>query len=803
MAAPKPSPLWRPTSAQRAGRRGGRRVAVLALTGGILALVGAVAAWLTFPSAFRQPHFVPLCVGEYGDEFPLRRWARQDAEVLRRLPWHQSNTFARQERSLLDGDLRNLAGQGRDQPVVVYISAYVLPGPGGDLFLLPADARLAQSATWIPLREVFAHLRACPARRKLLLLDVMQAFIDPAKGLLANDAAARLEPLLDEMLPQDANLAVLCACSPGQVSLTSEDLGQSVFGHFLYRGLCGEADGAGPTGKVDRRVSVRELAEYVTAEVDRWAQRQRQARQTPQLLNLGHDFALAQVEGECAAVAGLGGYPVWLRRGWEERDRWWADETFRTAPRAFRALETALLRAEQQWRGGAGAEAVRADLQTRLGQVRRRRDEEAPAREQAEPRSLAEALLRKGLALDPPDRDPVVEAQRLAALAVRTRGPKPAEADVKRLEAGTKELLKPFTGKPLQLARVVLAAATEAPLGADAVQFLAGLLGKGRVPALAETDYLKRVATLPPDRRGAWPAEAVLLALQTAREAARAEAADPQALLWVRAGLDRAARRRREGETLLFAADGDRSRAAATLKEARNAYAAINRDLEVIREALRCRDEALVLLPGYAPALEVDPGPARTWEEAVATARSLRALLSEPRDAVGAGPDGPVPKMAELTDTLRHDPNGLKRLRRPLEPEHRQGLIERRKQGDPTDEKVVRALLETTWPKARERVQLFSALRELSAALAARPGPQEALPAWRAGPAVAAERGRALQRARWSLDLLRLEGVEGLGALEKALAGAGRAPQDERRRQALTEELRRAWARASAGATGE
>jgi hypothetical protein len=293
----------------------------------------------------------------------------------------------------------------------------------------------------------------------------------------------------------------------------------------------------------------------------------------------------------------------------------------------------------------------------------------------------------------------------------------------------------------------------------------------------------------------------VLLALQTTREAAKAEASDPRALPWARAALQRAAKRQREGEALLFAADRDsRARAAAPLREARGAYRAINHDLEIIREAQRCSAEAVVLLPGFAPYLEVDPAPAATWEEALASAHSLRVLLAAPTDAVGAGPGGPVGKMAELTDALR-DQNGLKRLRRPLEPEYRKKWINRRKQGDPTDERVMRAILATTWPTARQRKQLWPVWRDIVAALSSKPGERDSLPPWQEARAIRAERSRALRRARWSLELLRLAGAEELGGLEKALRQAERKPADERRLTVVAEELRRAWARQQSSAT--
>src|SRR5436305_1857698 len=100
----------------------------------------------------------------------------------------------------------------------------------------------------------------------------------------------------------------------------------------------------------------------------------------------------------------------------------------------------------------------------------------------------------------------------------------------------------------------------------------------------------------------------------------------------------------------------------------------------------------------------------------------------------------------------------------------------------------MRAVLATTWPTAPQRKQLWPAWRDVCTALASRPGEREPLPAWESAGAITAERGRALRRARWSLGLLRLQGAEETGELEKALRHAERAPADEGRLKVVAEQ---------------
>jgi hypothetical protein len=76
------------------------------------------------------------------------------------------------------------------------------------------------------------------------------------------------------------------------------------------------------------------------------------------------------------------------------------------------------------------------------------------------------------------------------------------------------------------------------------------------------------------------------------------------------------------------------------------------------------------------------------------------------------------------------------------------------------------------------------------------------LSSWDEKTALAAEHQRAVRRARRSLELLKLEGVQGLDKLEQALAQAGEKPEDPARMQRLAEELPRAWAQLSSRTRG-
>lgn len=608
------SRTWRPeVPLPPPSGKSSRRLLVVLVVVALSAVLGALIAWLFFISPFPQPSFLPLCIGEYGEEFPIRGWVEQDSDALRSLGWKEINAFTSQQREPLLAELRK-AAERSDRPLVVYLSAYARANSEGELCILPIDAHLDRPEKWLRLSEVFRLLRESKARHKLLLLDIMQPFTDARRGLLVNDAAQRLQPVLDQAVTNDPRLSVLCACAPGQESLVAEELGHSVFAYFLWEGLRGRAEGENADRRGDGRVSMQELAAYVTAQVEGWTLKHRLVRQSPRFHGSKDDYPLVSVDSGAAQPAERADYPEWLRTGWKMRDWWLGEECHRLAPQTFRELEAVLLRAEQRWRGGLSPERVSAELAMRREELQSWRSQQLPA---------------------------------------------------------------------------------------------------GR-------------------RRAAQSWDALL-----------------------------------------------------------KAHPASGADLDVLRQAQQCCADACVQLAGYAPYLEVDADTEPVWENAVATACELRRLLASPP---GTAHEIWIRKIAALTAALRNDPNNLQRLRRPLDRPEYDRLIGQRHRGDDADLKVMTALLATPWPRAEERSQLWSARRDLLAAMQGRRAGSNA-GTWDEGRAIAAQYQRGLQRARRSLKLLQLEGADHLERVVNALAQASQKPTDEARLRVLGEELKQAWLR--------
>jgi hypothetical protein len=766
----------------------------------MLALAGVLAAFLLYPRPAPRPYFVAIVIDQYretdphGDlRFPVSAWSGQDREALRTIGWAGHEAFTSQLRDLL---LRELAGlrNGRppDQPLVLYLSAYAAVREDGVVCLLPADARLDDPATWLPIREVLDLVKACPTKHKLFLLDVMKPLTDARAGLLSTEVAEPLRPML-EPLKGEPGLHVLCACSPGQVSLTSEELGHSAFVYYLLEGLAGRADGQVEGTKPDGVVSVKELAAYVARQVQRWAWHTHAAWQTPVLYGPDTDFALTLVEKDRSVEPTPleKDYPKFLRQGWERRDSWRDDPLRSVSPNLLRQLEAVLLRAEERWRGGVEIGEVEVTLKERVAALERQRQRQSGSGVPAAPRSLAEAI-RRGA--KPPE-EGLAEARRqlkeLAQLNQQTQTPKPNEKDVAKLAEEVEKVRKKYADKPFELAWTVFRVATEEDAPAQATLLCWSALMQPP-PAVAELRFLQRLAEWKIEKPENWPAEAVSAALRVTDLAEQAGAIKEPFLDWV-ADLDaEAGRKRRAGEEQLLAKEATvRARAVGTLGEARKDYERLYAHLSTLLGAKRALWEALVELPGGVRYLEQDPGREADWIAAVREARSIQDLLARPAPAGGA--DEAVRVLGERASALR---NGLNTLRQPHEPERLRRQIAQRVRPTAADFLETGALLLHPRKGARDRVELWNAYRTVAGSLqeevSAR-GANAAPPGFDVNKALRLELDRALHRARVSTALLRLTGAARAEKVEEVLRKAAASSSDPAAREALRTDLRRAW----------
>ncbi len=330
----------------------------------LVCITGLLSWWRPVPGV----HFLPLVVTSYQHRaIPTPPMGKKDLEGLCSGGYFRqidNLTKTCQSGQLIMEELANLKACRSNETVVVFLSANALFAGAGKIHILPADANPDDTNTWISLQSILETLRSCPARNQLLVLDIFRPLPGNRLGGLYQDVAAKVADELAAV--SDERRLVLTACAPGQVAWSSEELGRSVFAYYLEEGLRGYAKVA--TAAPDNQVTVRELAQFVRARVHRWALHNRAQAQTPVLYGSAEDFSLVALEHgkprTHVALAGKRDYPVELSAAWQLRDSWWADATYRLAPRAFQAVQAALLEAEREW--GSGVE----EAQLRQGRLR-------------------------------------------------------------------------------------------------------------------------------------------------------------------------------------------------------------------------------------------------------------------------------------------------------------------------------------------------------------------------------------------------------------------------------------------------
>jgi hypothetical protein len=790
-----------PSSVQPRQRR------ALFLAGILLALVGAVVALLLFLNKPPVISYIALVVDQYTDpRIPPQAWADQDRKALTQFTWNNLNTFPNQQRSELLRGLRELgANLSKDDPLVIYLRAYACTD-GEGVSLLPADAALDAPETWIPVVDLLAILKDCPVKNRLLLLDLTQPLSDARAGILGHDVAQRLQPLLEKAHDSDPTLQILCACSPGQVSLAPEEIGQSLFIYYLLQGLQGRADGAGDGGVRDGTVHVNELAAYVTKHVDRWAWINRGVRQTPKLLHAQKNFSLTvaketQTAGGESTLSSV--YPEKLKEAWAVRDGWWSDGGQRTPTEAYRRLDAALFRVDRRWRGGLALDAALEGYTVSAGDAVKVRDAKRPRRGVE---SLARAVARQG---KEPDVNLKEVRQLLLDMARWSNAQPKTPDDEKNLKQARETLDKQFKDRLFDLAWTIwqVVKLEDKPSQSNLKYWYSLLKNDRSRLRYQEIDLLRDLVEWEynPAKEKDWPGEVVALAVQL--EDLLAEVPDPldsDLEAWVRTPLEQAKDLHRQGLTTLLESRAPRNWAepSKSLDRAKQEAQEVKERLQVLTMARARLDEALVLLPEYIACLDRGLHDREgVWREAADEATRVKRLLEQRPGDDAAARDG-LENLRPRATALR---DRLEKLRQALRPGDAKQLKEQSEQGSLDDSLKLRTLLDTPALSAGQRAEIWSAWLPLAERLHRHLVERERKPEavidppppldLNRGLVEAADRG--IRRVQLWLDLLRLNGAkkEDLDLIQAKLKDVIR---DKERAspaawQALREALRGGW----------
>jgi hypothetical protein len=762
-------------------RRSGRRLLLIGLFGLFLAFLSLAALWvLLIKPPASPPFYLAVSIGTYNDkQYPIIPFTRQDGDrILRHFP---AKRYAQTKTpELLRSELKELAS--RSEPLIVHITALAL-ARDGKVFLLPGDADPADESRWVDVHEIIDALSRCPARHKLLILDLAHPLADARLGVLADRVAETLEDNLSKDRP---SFYVLCPCSAGQYALTSEVLQGSVLAHYIDQGLQGSA-----SLNKDPRVTVSELFAFVEARVDRWAQQNRGVRQKPRLLGDGHDFTIVTFGSEPAGPWDKpepAPYPARLQKGWTERDAWWNKDAFRRAPRLMLKLEAQLVRQEELWRGAAMPDsdvpAADAELQTVLKAL-----PGAMAETPLPPVSLDQALQQGGM------QGNAALADAVARILLRS-DPAAKKEIADKLAA---ELLKKLQDEkgityPQQAWAVVEALSNVVPLKQDQLRLAQGALAALETrPRYVDDLYVRRLADFA-ERKDpeVWQPETVRTALLTMRARgalAAALAREPAFLPWLASDVEAGDKVRFAGEEkLLWKPPSTWKEAAQELQSARKRYEDGMQTFKTLQRARRDLDRSFAELPAYLPLIcdgaELDAPAEQAWFKAIEEATRWQAFFAAPPKLDQAAGKIEMPPFNAAFQDL-----GQRVLRK---------RIKTAQAGEDADA-VPRllALLDSPLLSAKERTAIFDKQRALAAKLAeATDGQdQEDNRLLRASPTRdearrTPDRNVALVRARMSLALLRLAGFEGKLAVPDG--DAALAPADLAR---LERAFQTAWQR--------
>jgi hypothetical protein len=653
-AAPRhrsPDRRWQSTQAGPAGgldRGSRRRTWLFLLTALFLTLVSAAIVWVLFIRfQSTEVFFLAVGIGEYNARsLPVNPFAEDDIKrLVQRFPKDMHKLSVTNSETLLRDKLKELK-EGlplKDRPethLILYVSALAVVR-ADKVYVLPADADPDKQSQWIDVREILEAFQACPAKKKLLILDLAHALVNPRWGVLSDRVAETLEDYFGKNQPP---FPVLCSCSAGQSSLTSEVLQGSVFAYWLDQGLQGRAD-----TNDSQSVTVKELARFVEEQVDRWARANRGQRQQPRLFPKAiEDFPIVFLDGTPAEPVEpkLDAYPEALNDGWKQRDRLASEGAFQRAPGIMQRLEAQLLRQEDRWRRGAAPtkDEVRNLKSTIYEFPRAMKMWSAPRRSLALAGAKEDLVLAGSVAR-------LLDAVNLKEAPDKKDPGKAADELVKPLKAADdkKADFAQQAWAVLQALSQLEKIAPDHLMIADAT--LAKLLdGMKPKPAYVDVLYVHRLAQFAKQRDPAPESKYFHALLQTMRAHQVVIAAldrGPEPLPWIKAAVDGADQKRRQAEHNLLGSQPRSLWPAALedLKSARATYEQTTRAVEALQSGRLELDRAYASLPAFARLLcdwpEDDPHHQKDWDKAAEEAATLQAFLVDP-PLDGAKPATPL-----------------------------------------------------------------------------------------------------------------------------------------------------------------
>lgn len=513
-----------------------------------------------------------------------------------------------------DTDWKRLIDNFAEPTAIVFLSLHGGADDAGPYFL-PDDADYSKECR-LRVGDVLEHLRQLPPRKnKVLILDATQLEYHSPLGMLQNDFARGVNDLR-EQIESVPNLVVLSASDVDQRSWPAEAWGRTAFSHYVLKGLRGAAD-----ANVNGRVDALELHRYVLEQVEKWALKYRQARQTPVLLgkkDVASSIDLIELKDSPADLdpeAG-GSYerPAGLQELWPQSNRQQGHlSRFRaTVPHWLQQHQDLTLRYERLIRAGAEARGkhTRAALVRLSEAIARAQDWELQSLENTLALPAATGAVRQ---LSEPQAKKLV--QELVEATPETATSRWRQEIAKHPSSYQQRLLR------MQIGQLLLDWTAAEPRRnlATAARLLPplGFTGNERPCELHFMALLHRDLDSkrpPPDellRKGLTVsalAQRLGLALPPADSSLQESPYSEQVYPWIQSGVAQGDELRRRGEDRLFATDRNAwTRAEHDLDAAAKQYGEAVKVAEAIRQAAAVRDAAFAELTDLSSWLDARP----------------------------------------------------------------------------------------------------------------------------------------------------------------------------------------------------
>jgi hypothetical protein len=300
-----------------------RYCVLLTLSAILVTIAGAAAAAFAWWQPLTQPSCLVMALTHPSSTSPLRRLAMdQDVQAIVATSDTSLLKF-NYDRSLSERELRHylsaLQLSSSRSRVFVYLTVTADVTPQGEVVFYCADVGPDEPGDAFRMAELIDAIEACGADATFVALDVV-----PIDSL---DAALPPAPNLSEQVAAELESAklsksqFLLSCTTGQYPNLYPAAGRTVFGWLVEQSLRGAADGAGPNGKRDGRVTVAETIAFVQQETPRWTWMLTNTQQAPRVFGRGQSFELSTVK-QTALVAPLADkprqYPTELLTAWAQ-----------------------------------------------------------------------------------------------------------------------------------------------------------------------------------------------------------------------------------------------------------------------------------------------------------------------------------------------------------------------------------------------------------------------------------------------------------------------------------------------------